>query len=144
MLEVKFQCWDAEYSHMYTNAWPFEHLVYVEISPEDAEGHRQKMLEVNGKLFYFLLSKDVVLRQYTGLLDVHKQEIYKGDILAQDEMGSPIIGYVDWHYDAWIIKSEVFSHGIGKIYPGLHKVVGNIYEHTDLLKQQRRQEGQEP
>jgi uncharacterized phage protein (TIGR01671 family) len=139
MPEVKFQCWDTEYNQMYQNAWPFEHLVYVEISPEDAEGHRQKMFGVNGKLFYFLLSKNVVLRQYTGLNDAHKEEIYKGDILAATEMGSPIVGFVDWERDGWVVKSDKFQHGegyeygIGKIYSSLYQVVGNVYKHIDLL-----------
>lgn len=146
MTTPKFQCWDREYSHMYNNAWPFEHLVYVEMPQDDPEVQQRKssMHIVNGKWFYFLQRKDVDLRQYTGLKDCRGAEIYEGDIVKwkifpEDKEPMYIIDAIE--YRGGVYAAQRRLEIIGGLPPHRKiEVIGNIYEHPEILEKQEENE----
>jgi uncharacterized phage protein (TIGR01671 family) len=81
------------------------------------------------------------LMQFTGLKDKNGKEIYEGDIIQYfDKIVAVVVwqDYGGWSYkwiDPTYIKvrqhnPEPFFHNIS-----LAEVVGNIYEHPELLKQ---------
>lgn len=83
------------------------------------------------------------LMQFTGLTDKNGKEIYEGDILATendgkdgaDEWKEEIIGAVDWD-NQYAQFTNMPSNDDESIYSLEYvKVVGNIYENPELLKQ---------
>jgi len=85
---------------------------------------------------------DFVLMQYTGLKDKNGKEIYEGDIVSQNFIGK-IIGVIAYSTNTQfrifykqkvgIIKKrkEEFSQ---RILTKNCEVIGNIYEHPELLE----------
>ena len=71
--------------------------------------------------------------QYTGLKDKNSKEIYEGDVvrytLRHDFSNKELIGEVEWFKYAWRLNSLWLLTEIYMI-----EVVGNIYEHPELLK----------
>jgi uncharacterized phage protein (TIGR01671 family) len=147
--EMKFRAWDKEYKFMYQNAYPFEHLVYVEMHDDDEtfQQFKHKMQVVNGKYFYWIIAKDVEVMQFTGLQDKNGKGIWEGDILQETFMGE----ILEW--SRWIVGFEVGASGVyrpadaGEEEPffqtfcdsfqdvsGRFSVIGNIYEHPHLLE----------
>jgi hypothetical protein len=82
--------------------------------------------------WYFILSGFVLL-QYTGLKDKNGKEIYEGDICRidwQDERFKKQIGVVKWDS----VKGGFdFGPGSASEVVWSHEVIGNIYEHPELL-----------
>jgi uncharacterized phage protein (TIGR01671 family) len=134
---------------MYTNAWPFEHLVYVEMPSHDDKCNPlpingNKFYNVNGKTFYFLMQKHVELMEYTGLKDSNDREIFEGDIIKTDwgNTGPSFVGRVYWHETEfqWWITDDTKDPIAGVDYDLTflssyltYNVIGNIYEHPELL-----------
>jgi len=89
---------------------------------------------------------DVIMMQYTGLKDKNGKEVYEGDIIEsleekrdsvrKGERGKVV--YCDYGFcaeslppDDWDVMSPSFSINVGPI-----KVIGNIYENPELLKEE--------
>lgn len=139
MLEVKFQCWDREYSQMYTNAWPFEHLVYVEMPQDEPEVQKREssMHKVNGKWFYFLMRKDVDLRQYVGLPDKNDKDMYTDDIVLVEGARKGIVKFAHGTFYVSFLRNILEEHSVSLEAIATHniEIIGNIYEHPQLLEQ---------
>lgn len=135
---IKFRAWDTEYRHMYANAYPFEHLVYVEMPHDEEEVQRRKSLmqEVNGKLFYFLLAKDVALMQFTGMLDKNGVEIYEGDILGLDDpqdSSRAIVVFRNAAFHAELVGTPCIDDPYWTTIDSNWVVIGNQFENPGLL-----------
>jgi len=87
-------------------------------------------------------SDDLELMQYTGLKDCKGQEIYEGDIVRSYHaiVSEATIFQVYWNIDEWDMKNDrgvEYDRGYyenGSISWGELEVIGNIYEHPELLE----------
>lgn len=66
------------------------------------------------------------LMQYTGLKDKNSKEIYEGDIVR-------LFNYSQLQVVEWTPYPEVWSCFNYYSEPSYYEVIGNIYEHPDLL-----------
>jgi uncharacterized phage protein (TIGR01671 family) len=158
MRPIEYRAWDKEYNHMYDNAWPFEHLVYVEMPQDDPEVQKREssMMKVNGKWFYFLLAKDVELMQYTGLRDKNSVKIFEGDIVqtaydfAKEQSRAQVVIEHLTCGIRWISPQDPTDFGFKPLYNPSEdpddtgdlcwdlsnfEVIGNVYEHLDSTEQ---------
>lgn len=84
---------------------------------------------------YALASDDVVIEQFTGLLDCVSAEMYEGDICLVDGLGYCVVEIDPWH-------GVQFNDCNGQHVPAIdcvsendvYEVVGNIHENPDLIK----------
>lgn len=141
MRTIKFRAWDKENKRMYDGLPNFGSKVWW--FPDEGYGVSLKELE---------------LMQFTGLLDKNGKEIYEGDVVCVfDEAVVPITdegqGPIEAcnHLVAVEMRNGVWGFEIPKSddgetgWYGLHywneeissdgyEVIGNIYEHPDLIK----------
>lgn len=130
--KICFRAWDKNKKIMYQGgAWhwnmEYEHIAFP--------------LEV-GDESYTIADENLVLMQFTGLKDKNGKEIYEGDILSYHWKDEELhIGNVFWYKEGfWKIKWKDFKGTESKLddllalfYYG-SKVIGNIYENSELLQ----------
>jgi len=139
MRTIKFRAWDKEYENMFHNAYPFEHLVYVEMFDDDEtfQRYKHKMMVVNRKYFYFIIAKDIDLMQFTGVLDKNEKEIYEGDICRLEKA----VYKVYWNDDRWGLEgAKGWDYDSGDYYRGddinnwdEFEIIGNLYQNPELM-----------
>lgn len=100
----------------------------------------------NNEGYYIDYSSDLILMQSTGLLDFHGKEIFESDIVRWKQADGgilppdtqPKVCEVIWDNDGWeLIERSAVDNGKHGRYAliGCHiEVIGNIYEHKHLLK----------
>ena len=116
MREIKFRAWDSELKRMVT-----------EMSVSQFE-------TVNG---YFQRVQPIYkIMQYTGLKDRNSKEIYEGDIVKASKGKGTIIkiAVIKWDFPAafWLMV-DGWDKGAGGLLYGELEVIGNIWEHPELL-----------
>lgn len=72
--------------------------------------------------------------QYTGIKDKDGVEIYEGDIISFLYNRKTTILPVDWGVDGWWAKGRGWYKGLYDV-KNTCKVIGNIYENPELLKE---------
>lgn len=128
MREIKFRAWDKIFKEMGNVAclnlseFSTDHIIKNKSHPN----------------FYNQTFNNLILMQYTGLKDVHGKEIYEGDIIIELYDGKPKHSIpsnciVEWgfHSDH---SSYMYQLGWNLWEEEEYKVVGNIYENPELLR----------
>jgi hypothetical protein len=105
------------------------------------KGHEPKML-YDGKPGDSLRWKSegqniTEVMQFTGILDRNEHEIFEGDVVkwyVNDVVREGIVEFVDgWGgYDLKHLRDD--QHVCNDWLRGEYEVIGNVYEHPDLLK----------
>jgi uncharacterized phage protein (TIGR01671 family) len=139
--EIKFRAWDKKNSKM-INYIPVLLLSENAIWTHDLNyfHNTQQWTEDEGMIY------DPILMQYTGLKDSKGVEIFEGDIVKYngfyegDCFEEEGIGYVLWNEEGHSVcyndrNGEIVyicsTWDLAKNYGG--EVIGNIYEHPELL-----------
>lgn len=129
---LRFRAWDSDLGRF--------------VEPEEI---MEQVIPTIATEYGFELRSKFVLLQYTGLKDKNMVEIYEGDILLDDMNGLGIVrfgklpldkaGDCVCSYLAFYVECKG-QIGRSPFYECTEigdwmKVIGNIYEHPDLLKQ---------
>lgn len=89
----------------------------------------------DGTVFVGGVIKENTLMQYTGLKDKNGKEIYEGDIMTSDSKSQSL--KVVFESGGFCFANDLAS-GSDRLHPdrvGRLQIIGNIYEHPELLKQ---------
>jgi len=126
MREIKFRVWDFERRRMFYDGFALDGSDCSRLQPigKESPGPRNELM------------------QFTGLHDKNGKEIYEGDIVlfGENPIHEGTSGKVIWHKTRTGFVYEFINGG----YKGkctdmaddwrTYEVIGNIYEHPDLLK----------
>lgn len=125
MREIKFRAWDGKMMVEPVWAW------------NKSANHYEHYNDFHEKWMYGLETKNVVLMQFTGLLDKNGREIYEGDILQFIFDGKVFhTAPVGWReqFSVWgcmLALSEIEPEDIW-VEETTYEVIGNIYENPEL------------
>jgi uncharacterized phage protein (TIGR01671 family) len=121
MREIKFRAWDKELERMWN--W--------------TESKRLSRTFANGKetlispLETFIQQSDRYnLMQFTGLFDRNSKEIWEGDIVQMDILTNEVL----FKQGMFCIEEDGSWYPLSQFYSVI-KVIGNIYENPELLKE---------
>lgn len=128
MREIKFRAWDKERKAMWHNQFCITSYGHIQRSEPTREWHSW-------------WDEDWVLMQYTGWKDKNGKEIYEGDVVFIDDMGSGGIVVFDDKWAGWCLDfGDDFDRFVEFTPPRdrdtnvLHgEVIGNIYENPELM-----------
>lgn len=125
--EIKFRAWD-KVDRIWCNYKIIDGRVYF--------------LDTDTGLWYTKY-KDFDLMQYTGIKDINNVEIFEGDIVEMSKENSDFkeIGVVkfDENKASFLLITqdndyEYLGYDFSYYDKMSYKIIGNIYEHKDLLK----------
>lgn len=117
--EIKFRAWEPEYKCMY-----FNHSVNFGVDG------RVFFLERNAQ-WNEIKEGQLILMQFTGLKDKVGKEIFEGDIVSTGDKTMSV------SFDGGCYRTK-YNQSNYRLYgwkDEILEVVGNIYEHPELLKE---------
>lgn len=133
--EIKFRAWDTQAKKMSP-----EFVLFGEFLLIGAIHSWQRSIG-NGSQGSLKALDDLIVMQFTGLLDKNGKEIYEGDVVNcsrgcphlvkwDKEIGGTFGGGMPgWHLDG--LKKNC---GQGYAWTGHEELIGNIHEHPELIK----------
>lgn len=127
MREYEYMAWDQKNKRMWEVTeikWEDGKVVYIR-GTTDYFGKKDQPIGAHKD---FAEIDDIVLRQFTGLLDKNGKEIYEGDILSTAKCG-PVV----WEEDCYLCGGKYQMYLSSEARYG--EVIGNIYETPELLKE---------
>lgn len=82
-----------------------------------------------------------IVMDFTGLQDADGKDIYEGDIIESEYEGEPVLSPVVWGDGLAMFVFLIANEGnssmaelpIGELRTSLTRVIGNVYQHPDLL-----------
>lgn len=126
--EIKFRAWDKSIQKIQ----PVLGIIY---DSSDANGNVTTAVKVPNDRWLHGVSFE--LMQYTGLKDRHGKEIYDGDIVSGQiwSWKEPRVFEVKWNDNGYqpFLEQYMTKEGEYHLYPSTCEVIGNIYEHPELL-----------
>jgi hypothetical protein len=135
MRESKFRAWD-ECNKIMHNDFQFitsgsegNDWIVFSSDRQPLDNSDTNIFENPNPYFYQQLKK----MQYTGLKDENGIEIYEGDVV-RDSCGTYEIMWSESHL-AWVIGNHGTAYYDRLSKQGELEVIGNIYENTELLKE---------
>lgn len=134
MRDIKFRAWDKK-----EKKWLLGYE-YESLGGFSLFGECMLLGEWSGVLNRFIVEQgerkpeDLVVMQYTGLLDKNGNEIYEGDIVrSTGNLPTEVI----WEKDGWTTKDcwITYQDEPGRAFSESEdwEVIGNIYENPELL-----------
>ncbi len=128
--EIKFRSWNIDAKIMHDIAFPSwngTHEVWQDNQPQTETIYLSSGPAEEGKLMQFTGRQDA---------EINGEDIYESDII--ENCDTKELQVVEWSNDkaAWVCRYVSFNrivtleHSLGN----LNKKVGNIYEHSNLLK----------
>lgn len=137
--ELKFRVWHKK-RNKYIQNWSFDIIKGADcnngyigfISSDNESGLLLKLEDY--------LPKDIIIQQFTGLLDKNKKEIYEGDIIqtVYNDNSRGKIGEVKWiskadkwDYSGWYSYPAELPFGVEN---NPTEIIGNIFENPELIK----------
>jgi uncharacterized phage protein (TIGR01671 family) len=141
MRTIKFRAWD-KISQKYLYPWPDGFGILGETTCFDLIG--QQLKERNPEKTIMEMLDDVILEQFTGLLDKKGKEIYEGDIVRckgsswKTDDSYDYTAEIIWSEDGFGTKRNIMVHkrlswciDNKKPKPNTVEVVGNIHEQPE-------------
>lgn len=140
MREIKFRAWETKEKRM-LHTGSFEIYLYDRGTGKSDYGISHHFQDEPNRVYKFTSCKannfnpknpEVILMQFTGLLDKNKKEIYEGDIVemkgyhfSKFEVKVHLVRFTDTgFFELWYFDDD----------PEI-EIIGNIYENPELMKE---------
>ncbi len=138
--EIKFRAWSKYNKEMYLPDGNYEFWIdnnsigfYPRYDADEFTGFNTIPAEHE---------KEIIVMQYTGLQDKNGTPIYEGDIVMVDnsepeENGEyDVLTICNWDRGCFVLEDLAGGHWTRQLFhqPQRLKIIGNIYEHPNLIK----------
>ncbi len=137
MRTIKFRAWEVNLKEMiHVDDIQFRNNEIIKIDGIELHPKEDQPVMINTKSAWRIVDEDdAILMQYTGLKDKDGKEIYEGDIVKDCDT-SDMHFEVKWDEDklGYYMPTEFDEEYVYSLNTVKLEIIGNIYEHGDLLK----------